>query len=112
MARHEIQLNDDSGRPVKVSAGWDDPLQGFFLDIVRLDEPEMLQLGCEDDPSIENDAHVLYDNLRDPFLLNTPGAHHPHFDYFIAKATEHGVTLPYHFIRRVRANAPAANQKG
>ena len=39
MSRHTFHT-EHNGRPVEVAAGWDRPLQGFFMTVLYTDDPE------------------------------------------------------------------------
>jgi len=62
-------------KAVEVMAGWDNPLQGYFLSIFKLD--------------LENDdEELLYDNLADKDLSSTMG---------FARSTGYFKTILEHF---------------
>jgi hypothetical protein len=67
---------------LEVVAGWDRPLQGFFLSIFSRYPSE----------------EILYDSLEDPATL---AGFMPDTGYFKAKLLEHGLSAPGGFWERV-----------
>lgn len=72
-----------NGETVEVMAGWDNPLQGFFMTIFG-------------QPTEEDDEPILYNNLADP---NAPGAmgFSRDTEYFKHKLEELGIIAPAGF---------------
>jgi hypothetical protein len=68
--------------PVVVTAGWDRPLQGFFMFVEQDDE------------------ELLYCNLDDPEIESCGGLP-PSFDYFVTKANTLGFQIPQNVIDQV-----------
>jgi len=73
MSRHIYKTTHDS-RPVEVVAGWDRPLQGFFMTVLYTDETE--------------DYEYAYNNLE--FTVPHPKTFGP----FALQLDKLGITLP------------------
>lgn len=81
MSQH-YYVTTHKSRPVKITLGWDRPLQGYFMVIANLDA------GPEEDD-------FLYSNLDD---LELPKAQPDSIDPFIDRLEQFGIELPYSMI--------------
>lgn len=88
MSRHVLNTTLNT-RPVEVSAGWDRPLQGFFLTVLYLDTPDDI------------DYEFAYCNL------DTPDPWPFTFDPFEAVLRDMGIELPPAMIEDIRADGRA-----
>lgn len=86
MSQHTIPAQYQ-GRPVRVVAGWDRPLRGFFLVIARTDAATHPADDTDDE-----DGPILYSNLSDPELLEC-GGHPDSFAPFLGVLARFGITL-------------------
>lgn len=84
MSQHSFETTY-KGRPISIVAGWDKPLQGFYLFI------ELLDATGDDDE--EEEDYYLYSNLGDAELAAYYGLP-PTFDYFVNKLTSFGLKIP------------------
>jgi hypothetical protein len=83
MSRHVFETGQNS-RPVRVTAGWDRPLQGFFMDVMALDDV---------------DNPYIYSNLDE--RLSHPQSFEP-FEKVLANM---GIELPAQMIAEIYMDA-------
>lgn len=88
MSRHILKTTYNN-RPVEVTAGWDRPLQGFFLTVLYLDTPDTVEY------------EYAYNNLdtTDPWPRT--------FDRFADTLHTMGIALPPAMIDDIRADGRA-----
>ena len=79
-----------NGKPVKVMAGFDRPLDGFFLVVEDADGT----FAADD---------YIYSNLDDPLLLRWGGLP-PELDYFVSKLKELRIEVPQRLLDEVKAD--------
>jgi hypothetical protein len=89
MSKHECGAWMN-GKRVIVLAGWDVPLQGFFLVV-------------EESPVDDDSDEYIYSNLRDPALKAWMGLP-PDLDYFVGKLRELGIEVPPRMLAEVAAD--------
>ncbi len=82
MSRHIFESEYD-GRAVRVTAGWDRPLQGFFMDVMALD------------PGDDLDNPYIYSNLDE--RLSHPQSFEP-FEKVLANM---GIEVPAQMIAEI-----------
>lgn len=85
MSRH-IFNTTYSGRPVEVAAGWDRPLQGYFLTVLYLDTPDDI------------DYEYAFNNLE------WPNPHPNGFARWAATLDNMGIKIPDAMIEDIRAD--------
>lgn len=83
MSRHYFQTTY-AGKPAEVLMGFDRPLDGFFMIIDYLDEPE-------DD----NEDHYIYSNMREK------NPHPPTLTPFLEKLAELDISIPAEMIQEI-----------
>lgn len=89
MSQHHYRTTTPDGTPVEILAGWDRPLQGFFLVV-------------ED----EREDEYVYSNLDDPALASCGGLP-ARLEYFQAKLAGLGLALPQAVWDEIRGDARA-----
>lgn len=94
MSRHTYTTTDQDLGRVQVAAGWDRPLQGFFMTVERLD-------AADDD-----EGAYAYSNLDDEGLAGTWGFSGD-FGYFVGVARSLGIELPAPMVADVIADGAA-----
>lgn len=90
MSQHTVVAKYE-GKDVEVLAGWDQPLQRFFLVIEYVND--------EDIPE-DNPEGIVYSNLYDEALLKDVNAEKS-FEYFKSKLMELGIVIPVSMIDEV-----------
>lgn len=91
MSQHKFVTQHPAHGRVEVLAGWDRPLQGYFMVVEKMDVDE----------DAEEEAYV-YSNLADP---NLPvGGMADSFTYFVEVLARLGIRLPARMIADVMAD--------
>jgi hypothetical protein len=93
MSQHTFTTSQH-GRTLEIRAGWDRPLQGFFLTVYIASTDED---GSDDDD-------FLYSNLTDLELLSCGGLPRD-FGHFERKLEELELTVPAAMLEQVRQDA-------
>lgn len=95
MSQHYFftELNDE---PIKVQMGYDRPLDGYFMVIEKLNEPDEVE-ETEDDEDDDDyrDETLLYSNLYQP---------HPYpnsLDSYLAVLNEMGIVVPQQMLNEI-----------
>lgn len=93
MSQHLFRMDHPKYGHLEVMAGWDRPLQGFFMSIELLDAPE------------DEDNCYLYSNLDDE---NLPiGGFARSFDYFLPILQRLEINLPAEMIADIESDGRA-----
>lgn len=92
MSQHIFLTTHPEHGKLEVLAGWDRPLQGFFMHIEKLEAPE----------GEDGAVPYLYDNLDDDKL--PLGGLSRSFDYFLPILKQHGIEVPAAMIEDIKAD--------
>ena len=95
----------DNGR-VRVTMGFDRPLQGFFMTAEALKEETVEALASQPDAGDDEDDEeegFLYSNMADVALLSSYG-YSSSLDHFIAKLEKLDIKVPERMIAEVHAD--------
>ena len=88
MTQHYIPATTSTGQEVMILTGWDRRIGGFFLQIELPNDPE---------------DKYLYASHADPELIHDAG-YSQEIEYFDAKLSEHGLSLPEKVIQAVQTD--------
>ena len=101
MSRHFFETHYQN-RAVEVVLGYDRPLGHFFLTILFEEPPApgATRNGCAPASDEEADDTVVYSNLEDP-----DAGFDQDLDYYRAKLTSLGITVPESMFRETQADA-------
>lgn len=91
MSQHRFKSKTSAGQEVDVLAGWDRPLQGYFLLVKPVPDP----------------GHYLFCNLDVP---DDVPSHPQTWDFFQAKLEEFGIPMPKGLLQHLQADK--ANNAG
>jgi hypothetical protein len=94
MSQHRLRTTHPKHGRIDLLAGWDRPLQGYFLTIELIDAP--------DGP--DGETPFLYTNLGDD---NLPLGMADSFDYFAPILARLDITLPAAMIADIKADGAA-----